>query len=144
MRRAAASTSLAMWVEKIDDALAGLLQQDLAEAAARLDVQARGGLVHDEDRRRGQESAGDAHPLAHAARVVAHLAAGVLGEADGGEQALDLRPPLLWVVHPPFQGPMIEELLGGEAWVGVELLRQEADPHAGTRPGFPGLMAMPR
>ena len=75
-----------------DDALARLLEEDLAEAAARLDVEAGGRLVDDQDRRRAEQGAGDAHPLAHAARVVAHLAAGVLGEADGGEQALDLGP----------------------------------------------------
>ena len=111
-----------------DHALARLLQEDLAEAAAGLDVEPGGGLVHDQDGRRRQQGAGDAHPLAHAARVVAHLAAGVLGEAYGRQQPLDLCPPLFGIGEPPLQGPMVEELLGREAGIGVEFLGQEADP----------------
>ena len=56
------------------------------------------------------------------------LRPGVLGEVDGGEQALDLGAALARIVQAALQGPVVEELLGGEVRVGVELLRQEADP----------------
>jgi hypothetical protein len=52
----------------------------------------------------------------------------VLGEADGGEQALDLGAPLAGIRKAALQRPVVEELLGGEAGIGVELLGEEADP----------------
>ena len=74
-----------------DDAIAGQGDEEIAEAAPRLDVQSRGRLVHHEQRRIAKQGAGDADALAHAAGEIAHAAMDVLLQADDGQQLVDLR-----------------------------------------------------
>ena len=73
-----------------DDTLARQGHEEVAEAAARLDVEAGGRLVHHQQRRIAEQRAGDADALPHAPGEVAHAAVGMLLEADDGQQLLDL------------------------------------------------------
>src|SRR3954471_3936470 len=109
-----------------DDAIRGQRGEKIAEAAARLDVESRRRLVDDQQRGIAEERTGDSDALSHPAGEIAHAAVGMFAEADDGEQFLNLLPPRARRVDVALQRPEVEELRGGEAGVGVELLRQKS------------------
>ena len=64
----------------------------VADAVAQPVVEAREGLVHEQDRRPRRQRPGKRHPLLLAARELVRIALGVTGEADAREAPAPARP----------------------------------------------------
>lgn len=93
------------------------------------DVQAIGGLVKDDDVRVVDDGHHQGNLLLHAGRQVGHFYLGKLVDAEPGEEGgLPLLPHRRG--HPVEVGKKIEEVIGGEAVLQLQLTGEKAD--AGT------------
>ena len=102
------------------------LGQQVEEAVALLRVQARGGLIDDDQARIADQGLGDAEPLAHAAREAGDGLLAHGPQIDLVEQALDDVLALLGAGDPLEHRHVVEHVVGRDARIDAEVLRQVA------------------
>ena len=95
-------------------------------------VEARGGFVHDNQLRFTQQRLGNAEALAHAARETAYALFAVVVQVHALQHGLDQGFAFFFVGDALEHGHVVEQLLGADAGVHAEFLRQVAQ-HAAQR-----------
>jgi hypothetical protein len=102
---------------------------ELPQSLAQLDVDAGGGLVQHDDLRLVHQRLRHQHAALHAARELAHVGIGLVGQAQADKQFVD---PVVVVFDAEIAGLDAQRLAHGEEGVEHQLLRHHAELAAGA------------
>ena len=103
---------------------------EVPQRLAQLYVHTGGGLVQHDDGRLVHQRLGDQHAALHAARKLAHVGVGLVGQAQVFEQLVN---PGVVVLHTEIAGLEAQRLAHVEEGVEHQLLRHDAQLAAGIR-----------
>ena len=100
------------------------LGQQVVKAIALFRVQPGGGLVDDQQFRIAKQRLGNPEALAHAAGIAGHRLLAVIVQVGLDQQRLHRLAPGLAIVDPLEQRNVVEQILGIDARINAEILRQ--------------------